>query len=152
MSRPTRVSRRNVHPTYDYGALTLSGRPSQTAHLVEYSLRYRHHGTLVIPQPPSRNAGGLSRAIGLGSSPFARHYWGSRSYFLLLEVLRCFSSLAYPPHPYGFRVGSPRFTTVGLLHSDSSGSTPADGSPDTIVVNHVLLRLLAPRYPHVRPL
>ena len=29
----------------------------------------------------------------LGSSPFARHYWGNHSYFLFLQVLRCFSSL-----------------------------------------------------------
>ncbi len=30
---------------------------------------------------------------GLGFSPFARHYWGNHSYFLFLQVLRCFSSL-----------------------------------------------------------
>ena len=29
---------------------------------------------------------------GLGSSLFARHYWGNHSYFLFLRVLRCFSS------------------------------------------------------------
>ena len=33
---------------------------------------------------------------GLGSSPFARHYWGNHCYFLFLEVLRCFSSLRSP--------------------------------------------------------
>ena len=32
-------------------------------------------------------------APGLGSSPFARHYWGNHCCFLFLEVLRCFSSL-----------------------------------------------------------
>ena len=35
---------------------------------------------------------------GLGSSPFARRYWGNRCYFLFLQVLRCFSSLRSPPH------------------------------------------------------
>ena len=30
---------------------------------------------------------------GLGSFPFARHYSGNRSFFLFLQVLRCFSSL-----------------------------------------------------------
>ncbi len=30
---------------------------------------------------------------GLGSSPFARHYWGNHCFFLFLQVLRCFSSL-----------------------------------------------------------
>ena len=30
--------------------------------------------------------------VGLGSSPFARHYLGNHFYFLFLRVLRCFSS------------------------------------------------------------
>ena len=30
---------------------------------------------------------------GLGSSHFDRHYFGNRSFFLFLQVLRCFSSL-----------------------------------------------------------
>ena len=34
---------------------------------------------------------------GLGSSPVARHYWGNHCCFLFLEVLRCFSSLGWPP-------------------------------------------------------
>ena len=34
---------------------------------------------------------------GLGSSPVARHYWGNHSYFLFLQVLRCFSYLRSPP-------------------------------------------------------
>ena len=43
---------------------------------------------------------------GLGSSLFARHYWGNHSYFLFLRVLRCFSSPRWPPriprgwHPF----------------------------------------------------
>ena len=37
-------------------------------------------------------------ADGLGSSPFARHYWGNHCYFLFLQVLRCFSSLRSPPY------------------------------------------------------
>ena len=35
--------------------------------------------------------------IGLGSSPFARRYSGNRFFFLLLGVLRCFSSPGSPP-------------------------------------------------------
>ena len=43
---------------------------------------------LVVLQPRhGRNRGGL------GSSPFARHYLGNHSYFLFLQVLRCFSFL-----------------------------------------------------------
>ena len=34
---------------------------------------------------------------GLGCSPFARHYWGNHCCFLFLQVLRCFSSLRWPP-------------------------------------------------------
>src|SRR3954451_275570 len=35
----------------------------------------------------------------------------------------------------------------GLPHSDTSGSTPARGSPKIFAACHVLLRLLAPRHP-----
>ena len=38
-------------------------------------------------------------------------------------------------------------TPNGLPHSDISGSKPAYGSPKLFAVNHVLLRLLAPRHP-----
>ena len=34
--------------------------------------------------------------IGLGSSHFARRYYGNRVCFLFLQVLRCFSSLRLP--------------------------------------------------------
>ena len=30
--------------------------------------------------------------LGLGCSPFARHYWGNRIRFLFLRLLRCFTS------------------------------------------------------------
>ena len=62
-----------------YAALTLSGRafhPCSTKNI----LRFRR------PSTP------LSMLIGLGSFPFARRYLGNRSFFLLLRVLRCFSS------------------------------------------------------------
>ena len=42
---------------------------------------------------------GLDRP-GLGSSPFARHYWGNHCCFLFLRVLRCFSS-PRSPHASG---------------------------------------------------
>ena len=41
-------------------------------------------------QPPPCNACRLSHKMGLGSSHFARHYFGNPSLFL--GVLRCFSS------------------------------------------------------------
>ena len=55
---------------------------------------------------------------GLGFSPFARHYWGNRCYFLFLRVLRCFSS---PRSPCAIRAmsgslptGCPIRTSGGL--------------------------------------
>ena len=36
-------------------------------------------------------------ARGLGSSPFAHHYLGNHCCFLLLRLLRCFSSAGSPP-------------------------------------------------------
>ncbi len=45
----------------------------------------------VLQPHACRNMGGL------GWSPFARHYWGNHCYFLLLRVLRCFSSPRSPP-------------------------------------------------------
>ena len=39
---------------------------------------------------------------GLGRTPFARHYSGSRDFFLFLRVLRCFSSPGWHRHDYVF--------------------------------------------------
>jgi hypothetical protein len=47
-----------------------------------------------VPRPHCSNAGRLSRCNGLGSSPFARRYSGSRICFPLLGLLRCFNSPA----------------------------------------------------------
>ena len=77
---------------------------------------------------------------GLGSSPFARHYSGNRSFFLLLQVLRCFSSLRQPRHhgrcaAFG-RAGSPiRTPTDHFPFADPRGFSQltasffAPGSP-----------------------
>ena len=61
VSRPTQARRQAARPDFAYGALTRSGRPSQTVRLS--SLRRR----LPRRRPSS----------GLGSSPFARRYWGN---------------------------------------------------------------------------
>ena len=80
---------------------------------------------------------------GLGSSRFARHYSGNRCFFLLLQVLRCFSSLRSPQTDSlvtGLR-------PAGLPHSDMRGSIPACGSPRLFAACHVLPRLRKPRHP-----
>ena len=41
---------------------------------------------------------------GLGSFPFARRYLGNRGFFLLLRLLRCFSSPGSPPYVMDWRM------------------------------------------------
>ncbi len=78
----------------------------------------------------------------MGSSPFARRYWGNRCYFLFLQVLRCFSSLRWLPPQGGGGIAS-----AGLPHSDICGSMRICRSPQLFAACHVLLRLREPRHP-----
>ena len=87
---------------------------------------------MVLLPRPGRNP------IGLGSSPFARHYLGNHYCFLLLTLLRCFSSGRLPPGKPGSR---------GLSHSEIHGSTLFCSSPWLIAALHVLHRLCMPRHP-----
>jgi hypothetical protein len=90
----------------------------------------------------------ISEEIGLGSSLFARRYWGNRVFFFLfLRVLRCFSSPACLLRVYVFNTGYLDMTPDGLPHSGIHGSMPACGSPWHFAANRALLRLLAPRHP-----
>ena len=59
----------------------------------------------MVPRPRCRIAGRLYHDNGLGSSQFARRYYGSRNCFLFLRVLRCFSSPGSLLLPYVFRQG-----------------------------------------------
>ena len=79
---------------------------------------------------------------GLGSSPFARRYWGNRYYFLFLSVLRCFSSRRSPP-----LCEDEGIAPSGLPHSDICGSRCICHSPQLFAACHVLLRLREPRHP-----
>ena len=56
-----------------------------------------------VPGPRCCPTTPMVETIGLGSSPFARRYSGSRFYFPFLQLLRCFSSLGWLEPPYGFR-------------------------------------------------
>ena len=80
---------------------------------------------------------------GLGSSPVARHYWGNHSYFLFLQVLRCFSSLRSPPTMRRI----PALQAGGLSHSEIRGSRDICSYPRLIAAYHVLHRLHEPRHP-----
>ena len=81
--------------------------------------------------------------VGLGSSPFARHYLGNHSYFLFLRVLRCFSS----PRSLTTHSGVTGLQPAGLSHSEISGSKVICTSPKLVAAYHVLHRLQEPRHP-----
>ena len=66
----------------------------------------------------------------MGSSPFARHYSGSRGFFPFLRVLRCFSSPACLTLPYVFRQEYARITTRRFPHSEILGSTDGQLLPE----------------------
>ena len=87
---------------------------------------------MVLLPRPGRNP------TGLGWSPFARHYLGNHYCFLLLTLLRCFSSSRSPPDKIGVK---------GLSHSEIHGSTLFCSSPWLIAALHVLHRLCMPRHP-----
>ena len=91
----------------------------------------------VVLQPRCRRNG-----IGLGWSAFARHYLRNHFYFLLLWVLRCFSS---PRSPHLTMVTG--LQPAGLPHSEIFGSIVICTSPKLIAAYHVLLRLREPRHP-----
>ena len=101
---------------------------------------------LSAPTPRRHTCGPATPArrrhrAGLGSSPFARHYWGNHCCFLFLRVLRCFSSPGSP-----IRRGAGR-KAGGLPHSDTCGSRAGCASPQIFAASHVLRRLLEPRHP-----
>jgi hypothetical protein len=63
---------------------------------------------------------------GLGYFPFARHYLGNHYYFLLLRVLRCFSSPGLPPVLNGIsRTASGWVAPFGYLRIEGYLHLPA---------------------------
>ena len=94
------------------------------------------HSPVLQPRHCRNNAG-------LGYSRFARHYFGNHFCFLLLRVLRCFSSPRLPSANNGM-IHSSR---IGLPHSEIRGSIRICQSPRLIAAYHVLRRLPEPRHP-----
>ncbi len=68
-----------------YRAITVYGPSFQTVPV--------HHASNVVVLQPRH----CRNSAGLGWSAFARRYWRNHSCFLLLRVLRCFSSPGSPP-------------------------------------------------------
>ena len=85
MSRGT-LDTANCDSDFGYEVFTLCDRTSQTVLL---SCR-----SYIAVRTPSCTHDGL------GSFPFARRYLGNRCFFLLLRVLRCFSSPGFPLYDY----------------------------------------------------
>ena len=130
MSRPTQ------------GTATVDGASrkglSPAAAALSSAFRSPHLPDIAALQPrPGRNRGGL------GSSPFARRYWGNHCYFLFLRVLRCFSSPRWPPD-FARMAG---LQPAGFSHSDTGGSTAVCASPPLFAAYRVLPRLREPRHP-----
>jgi hypothetical protein len=88
---------------FTYAAVTLYGRPFQTVRL---TLSYPSFN---LPDSPSlerpadycgpATPGSPFESPGLGYSDFARHYFRNHGCFLLLRVLRWFTSPSSPGHP-----------------------------------------------------
>ena len=87
MSRTTQDTTM-VNVLYLYGTITLSGSDFQRI-LIHYTTNN------VVLQPQS-----CRNKTGLGYSAFARRYLRNHYCFLLLRVLRCFSSPGLPPCGY----------------------------------------------------
>ncbi len=72
---------------FTYGTITLYGLAFQPCSVTRFK------SISPVLQPP-----GCRNIVGLGCFPFARHYLGNHSCFLLLCLLRCFSSAGSPPY------------------------------------------------------
>ncbi len=127
---------------FTYGSLTLSGRPFQ-----QRSARLRCSGeapagpSIRLVQPPASNGGSLLRSLGLGSSRFARRYYGNP--LCSSGYVRCFSSPG-APLPKGRCPVSPR-TGCPIRRSQDHQfpALPLRISPR----GRVLHRPVAPRHP-----
>ena len=84
---------------------------------------------------------------GLGSAAFARRYLRYHCCFLLLGVLRCFTSPGVASPAYAFGRGWRPAKGAGFPHSGTPGSKRACRSPGTIAACRALPRLAMPRHP-----
>lgn len=116
------------HQDFTYGALTLSGRPSQTLRLPQHQRAApRRRNNSHAPQPRTRNARRLSHTHSLGHHPLSLTTTHGIS---LPTGTKMFHFPAYPSAPYTFRHERPGTTPARLPHSDTLGSTPARRLPE----------------------
>ena len=132
---------------FAYGAVTRFGRPFQAASANEPICNSLQESQL-LPDGPTTPR--LQRLRPITQPRFGLLRFRSpllTECSLLLEVLRCFSSLGVLVTVYVFNRASRDITPGGFPHSDISGSTLARNSPKHFAACHVLRRLLAPRHP-----
>ena len=132
---------------FAYGAVTLSGGPFQAASTSEPICNSLPDSQIQLVGPTTPR---LQRLRPIAQPRFGLLRFRSpllTEYSLLLEVLRCFSSLGVLVTVYVFNRASRDITPGGFPHSDISGSTLARNSPKHFAACHVLRRLLAPRHP-----
>ena len=79
------------------------------------TIRLSLMNTFYSPQPRK------TRSFGLAYFHFARRYFGNRVFFLLLLLLRCFSSQRIPSISYVFTYGYLRFSQAGFPIRTSAG-------------------------------
>ena len=77
------------------------------------------------PQPPRRNGCRLGTARVWAQAPVAHHYWGPRCCFLLLGVLRCFSSPGSPRPPMDSAADAPASPGAGCPIRRSADHSPS---------------------------
>ena len=94
-------------------------------------------GAVLLPQ-------GGRNLPGLGSSPFARHYWGNHCLFSLPAGTKMFQFPAFAS-PTWLEITS--LQLAGLSHSEILGSKDICSYPRLIAAYHVLHRLREPRHP-----
>ena len=94
VSRGTRERRPGRSIPFVYRTITFCGGPSQALRLGMGLMTSRETRRSLRQRPATPEIQRLRawHIPGLGCSHFARHYFGNRSCFLFLEVLRCFSS------------------------------------------------------------
>lgn len=109
------------------GAITLYGWTFQNIRLSWWFVTCGRSCETCDEQP--RNPGCATVAtyhthLGLGSSPFARRYWGNLNWCLFLRVLRCFSSPSSLQPPILFSGRWHISLRAGFPHSEIHGSGP----------------------------
>ena len=135
---------------FRYGAITLYGWTFPDSILLNKSFLTRRGSCQIfwpLPATPILLRWQSWHNIGLGSSQFARRYFGNHGCFLFLQLLRCFTSLRWLLLPYIFRQQSLPITVEGFSHSEIPGLMVVCTFPRLIAAYHVLHRLHMPRHP-----